>query len=928
MAIEAAAQFAEDETLGGPDFDFEDAKFHLHTMAVKAALVIGASGTADIMINLRPTDASAARNRFDFKICSVTDDRWTEHANGSISYEIMHGKRIMKTAFADEIADPIFEETIGKDAWYDRLKYRGFDFGPFFRVIDEIEILRYESRARAKTPILKTMAKDTPHESRYAVHPLTIDAVLQGRVVAVYNSRTDKEEATQIPVFVEDMIIYPASWAKNQTGIIDSVAWTEGARSGGSHSRLVTEDGYEIISTKHVRWRQFENQGSQEKLAKSTAREPYYRLHWKPDVDFLDSEKANGLYHNDFKSPLGIKYLDEIYNIRIRLETVTVLYICKALELISKENLPSDPSLRWIHGYYDWMRHVRDEAAAGNMVLCDDNATQLTPDLRERRIETLLSELPSNFPQLEYNRVVMENMNGILNGTTSGVNLAVEAEVLAGVYADGSIHDAARKNLRSLVDILAHKNPTMKILEVGAGTGSCTSVALDILNTYDKDNGHAKRYADYTFTDISPSFFEKAEEMFSGYSAITFKVFDVEKDPENQGFKSHDYDLILASNVLHAPGNTDKLLANCCKLLKPGGKLVMLEITQTESLTPVQFAFGTLPSFWGCLDDADGDRPLGPFRTLPSWDEQLRLSGFSGLDLILRDFPEPLALESVMMSTAIHASTSKTAVPKIGPVIIVSGISYFMWTAANIVKVHSASQADLALAIAQLVEKSGASVRYSSLANLPELADSSQPQGYIVLEELDKPTLIDMQPMQFEGFKKLVRTASSILWVTAGDLMAGKNPSAAMAHGINTVLMNENSTKNLRFATLDLDDAAVSETTMAIKHIADIFLLVAKAQSREECETDFILKDGVVYISRVVPDAQLNEEFRLDNGDGRVGQDFPTSGNVQLALETPGLLDTVYFREQPTCDIDLGSDELEINVKAVGLNMKVRLLAP
>ncbi|EZF34624.1 hypothetical protein H101_01824 [Trichophyton interdigitale H6] len=125
----------------------------------------------------------------------------------------------------------------------------------------------------------------------------------------------------------------------NNWPLIDSVAWTEGARSGGSHSKLVTEDGYEIISAKHIRWRQFENQGIQEKLAKSTAREPYYRLHWKPDVDFLDSKKTNGLYHSNFKSPLGIKYLDEIYNIRIRLETVPVLYICKALELIGKENL-------------------------------------------------------------------------------------------------------------------------------------------------------------------------------------------------------------------------------------------------------------------------------------------------------------------------------------------------------------------------------------------------------------------------------------------------------------------------------------------------------------------------------------------------------------------------------------------------------------
>ncbi|EFQ96956.1 hypothetical protein MGYG_08877 [Nannizzia gypsea CBS 118893] len=436
----------------------------------------------------------------------------------------------------------------------------------------------------------------------------------------------------------------------------------------------------------------------------------------------------------------------------------------------------------------------------------------------------------------------------------------------------------------------------MKILEVGAGTGSCTTLVLDILNTYDKHNGHAKRYADYTFTDISPSFFEKAEEMFSEYPAIFFKTFDVEMDPEKQGFKIREYDLILASNVLHAPGNTDKLLANCSKLLKPDGKLVTLEITQTGSLTPVQFAFGTLPSFWGCLDDVDDGRPFGLFRTLPSWDEQLRRSGFSGLDLILRDFPEPLALESVMMSTAIHDPSNNTVIPGIGPVTI-----------------H--------------VEKSRGNVRYSSMENLPELAESSQPQVYIVLEELDKPVLIEMQSKQFDGFKKLVRTASSILWVTAGDLMVGKNPAVAMAHGINTFLMNENSTRHLRFATLDLDDAALSETATAVKHIAEIFLLVAKAQSREECETDFILKDGVVHISRVVPDTQLNEEFRLDNGDGRVGHDFPTSGNVQLAFEAPGLLDTVYFREQPTCDIELGPDELEINIKTVGLNMKDYVIA-
>ena len=60
---------------------------------------------------------------------------------------------------------------------------------------------------------------------------------------------------------------------------------------------------------------------------------------------------------------------------------------------------------------------------------------------------------------------------------------------------------------------------------------------------------------------------------------------------------------------------------------------------------------------------------------------------------------------------------------------------------------------------------------------------------YIVLEEIQDPVLMDMRPDQYAGLQQLVSSASSILWVTGGDLMAGKRPALAMAHGINTVLM-------------------------------------------------------------------------------------------------------------------------------------------
>ena len=239
--LSAAAQFAEDTTLGGPPFDFEDAKFHLHTVTIKAALVLPTSGTADIMINLRPTDASAASNRFEFKICSVADERWIEHAQGIVSFELVQGEKTQKVPFNNETEVPVFEQTFGKDAWYERLKYRGFDFGPlFFALLTRLRssLMR---RVLAREPLFSRQLRRPHHSSLGMQSTSTIDAVLQGRVASVYSSRADKEAATQIPVFIEEMSISPSSWAKNQTGIIDSVAWTEGARSG--ESRLNADYG-------------------------------------------------------------------------------------------------------------------------------------------------------------------------------------------------------------------------------------------------------------------------------------------------------------------------------------------------------------------------------------------------------------------------------------------------------------------------------------------------------------------------------------------------------------------------------------------------------------------------------------------------------------------------------------------------------------
>ena len=108
-------------------------------------------------------------------------------------------------------------------------------------------------------------------------------------------------------------------------------------------------------------------------------------------------------------------------------------------------------------------------------------------------------------------------------------------------------------------------NQALSILEIGAGTGGTTANILPVLENAD---------VSYVFTDISPLFLEKAQSKFAYYPFISYQVLDIERNPEEQGFDLHKFDIILATNVLHATRNLYKSLSRAQKLLAPGGLLL------------------------------------------------------------------------------------------------------------------------------------------------------------------------------------------------------------------------------------------------------------------------------------------------------------------------------------------------------------------
>ncbi|KAL6820009.1 putative PKS-NRPS protein [Trichoderma camerunense] len=189
--------------------------------------------------------------------------------------------------------------------------------------------------------------------------------------------------------------------------------------------------------------------------------------------------------------------------------------------------------------------------------------------------------------------------------------------------------------------------------QIGAGTGGATNGILESLGT---------TFESYTFTDISTGFFEAAAEAFAPWvNKMIFKPLNAENDVIEQGYQEKTYDFIIASNTMR----------NVRRLLKPGGQLLLLEVT--SEIVRVKLMMAGLSGWW--LGGDDGRR-YGPTITRDQWDCLLKNAGFSGVDHVINDFvDESKYMTSVMISQAVDSDHPVWTCPPITIVGVLSAVS-------------------------------------------------------------------------------------------------------------------------------------------------------------------------------------------------------------------------------------------------------------
>lgn len=206
---------------------------------------------------------------------------------------------------------------------------------------------------------------------------------------------------------------------------------------------------------------------------------------------------------------------------------------------------------------------------------------------------------------------------------------------------------------------------------------------------------------------------------------------------------------------------------------------------------------------------------------------------------------------------------------------------------------------------------------------LKELEMVEIPAKSIVISclEMKQPFLPVMSPDQMDLLRRVTDKTTDLLWLTGAAMLDGKIPDLTLASGLSRALMLEQPA--LRFAVLDL---GIFADEMSSKNHSQVHRLIEQAllDSDTPDDKEFVQKGGLLHVSRFVPDSGLNSHFSQRKNHTPVTMTLEEASPARLAIDKVGLMDTIYFQQESEAESNPPAGFVDIHVKAVSLNAKVR----
>lgn len=832
---------------------------------------------------------------------------------------------------------------------HDGLLDSGLYLGPSFRAIKHLWRCESDWESFSEIEVHESIQSEF---FQYNLHPGVLDSCFQ-TVFGIFSTDTDasRKMGVYVPVHIDKIKFHkkPNSFKMFVHGRLRE--WTDEYALG--ELWIFNEDGeilaeFQGFRSQYLKGSRGEIAGEQEKW--------FYEYNWnmksrsdqelvrnpgsylpstsviRPQVEETISE-INAL-------PEQSEYYEQYEPRQYRL---TIGYICHALKTlgmdftkgaeINIEELIRDFKVVSDHHrlFYHIFKLLKDSGIVEGEK--DDYRVIETPGFRDTKM--WMNEINELHPRFHHESNLLSRCGpeiaGVLTGETDPIQLIFPEDqwnLIVNYYVEGFAFSKYNKLAASIVSELINHIPddqTLRILEIGAGTGGMTQAVLPLLP--------ANR-TEYYYTDVSHMFMLKAQQRFARYPFVQYKLLDIEQDPAGQGFDISSFDLVIASDVIHATRNLKTSFDHVKKLLASEGMLMMLEVT--NSPVYLDFIFGMTEGWW-LFEDTD-IRPEHATMSPDGWKKVLKREAFTDI-AVFSDFKNnEQSCQSVILARNEKLDLTNKALeesPKLG--------SADWLVFADLGGVAEQIQESLtALKKDSILVKRGGTFRKISETEfeinpasqedvtrvLTLAAERDKFQGIIFLWGLDS---VHNEAINIDNILHAEHNSSQTMMNVMKQLNAGKydrNPEIWMiSSGAQTVGGSPE--------TLELSQAGLRGVTRVIINEFPVFnsTMVDFSTPVQKDEIEAFIEEILAgdnedeiafrgrkrYINRL-------ERISSENIAQSALRNLPAeSSSYTVAIDEYGVLDNLVVRESSRREP--GDDELEVDIKASALNFRDIMLS-